>query len=710
MKMNKLERIVSYTHATQTGDNQWQGKCPAHDDKTASLSIKHDHNGNIGLFCHAGCRAVDVLNAMKMTWKDLFDDEEEVIVETSKGARETSKIVNTYDYTDYEGNLVMQTVRYEPKNFRQRRPDPQREGDWIWNLRGVENELFIYNIINVRNQIDNGGIVILVEGEKDADNLNSLGFVATTAPAGAKKRFTDKMRDRWERFSTQLKGADLIIIPDNDDIGKSYTDNIIQSLKNTCLDIRVLNIPDLDPKEDVSDWIIKGGTKQSLDVLIQHTAEKPAQHHDWIQIGKGGAARIDVSNGAKFMIDKFNGELVYVHDEFFKYDGKKWSKTSTLQIANSIMEELGKYSKKSTVLDILFHIQGILSVKNSDIKFDSDHDHINMNNGVLSLKDYKLYPHDKDFLFTIILPIDYKPDAKCNRWLRYINDLRFSQETEMRLQEWAGYVFNRSVNVQKCLYLKGDGANGKSIFLETLKKIWGNTSSLEMTEMFDKFKVSYLEGKLANICTDAETSAVLDARFKKIVAGEELVVERKNKDPFSFTPFAKIIFSCNDFIPTKDRSQGFFRRFDIIEFKREFAEHEQDPKLLSTLQTELEGIFIWALEGLRRLISNDWVFTKSEEFNTTTNDFIESVQPLTLFFEEEIEEDFDSGIITREFREYYLNWCSKNGYSRMSAQRINRELTRYGITKSKRKIKMQAEWVYEGIRLKNSQAKILKFS
>lgn len=707
--MKKIDRIISYTNATKTGDDQWQGKCPAHDDKKASLSIKEYTNGNVGLYCHTGCRAIEVLNAMKMTWKDLFEDEEDVIIETSNNAKQVSKIVNTYDYTDYDGNLIMQTVRYEPKDFRQRRPNPESEGNWIWNLKGIEGNLFLYNIVNVRKQINAGGPVILVEGEKDADNLNSLGFVATTAPAGAKKRFTDKMRDRWERFADQLRGADLVVIPDNDEAGKGYADNIIQSLKRTCVDIRVLQLPDLSPKEDVSDWIIKGGSKQSLDVLIQHASQKPAEQHDWIEITKSGGARIDISRASQYMISKFNEEVLYVNDQFFEYNGKNWEPVNLLHITNYIIEELGKFSKKSTVMDILFHIQSSLGVKHANITFDRNNEFINMNNGVLSLTDYKVYPHDKDYLFTLILPIDYNPTAQCNRWKQYINELQFTEETNLRLQEWAGYVFEREVNVQKCLYLKGDGANGKSIFLETLKQIWGNTSSLEMCEMFDKFKVAYLEGKLANICTDADSSEVLSARFKKIVAGEELVVERKNKDPFSFIPFAKIIFSCNDFIPTKDRSQGFFRRFDIVEFKREFKEHERDPKLFATLQTELEGIFMWALEGLKRLRSNDFNFTHSQEFKNTTEDFIESVQPLSLFIEEELDFDFDSYIICREFRQKYLEWCRDNGYSKMSAVKVNRELMRYNINKSKKKIHGYTEWVYPGIKERKSQARILPF-
>ena len=92
----------------------------------------------------------------------------------------------------------------------------------------------------------------------------------------------------------------------------------------------------------------------------------------------------------------------------------------------------------------------------------------------------------------------------------------------MRLQEWVGYCLLPQVigTLQKSLFFIGEGSNGKSVFLETIASILDNVSHLELSELFDRFKIAEIEGKLANICTDVETSKVMDARFKKIVAGE----------------------------------------------------------------------------------------------------------------------------------------------------------------------------------------------
>ena len=83
----------------------------------------------------------------------------------------------------------------------------------------------------------------------------------------------------------------------------------------------------------------------------------------------------------------------------------------------------------------------------------------------------------------------------------------------------------------------------------------------------------------------------------------------KHRDPFEFQHYAKLLFSANEFIPSRDRSYGFFRRFQIIRFERIFKESEQDQDLEETLQHDLPGILNWALLGLKKLIDNEWVIT-----------------------------------------------------------------------------------------------------
>jgi hypothetical protein len=151
------------------------------------------------------------------------------------------KIVATYDYHDPNGNLLFQVCRMEPKDFRQRRPDGN--GKWIWNLKGVEPVL--YRLPDVLKSTE----IIITEGEKDADVVATLGFCSTTCPMGAKK---------WkDHYNEVLKGKHVILIPDNDNEGREHMAQVGASLNGVAASLKLIELPDLPKKGDVSDWLIK---------------------------------------------------------------------------------------------------------------------------------------------------------------------------------------------------------------------------------------------------------------------------------------------------------------------------------------------------------------------------------------------------------------------------------------------------------------------
>jgi len=169
---------------------------------------------------------------------------------------------------------------------------------------------------------------------------------------------------------------------------------------------------------------------------------------------------------------------------------------------------------------------------------------------------------------------------------------------------------------------------------------------------------------------------VLDARFKKLVAGEPQDAEQKYREPFEFNPFARLLFSANDFIPTKDRSLGFFRRFDVIRFNRVFDESEQDKDLEKTLRNELPGIFNWALAGLVRLEENNWRMTESLAMKQAHEDFKHQVNPLINFLEEHCTLDPQGKTSATLLRHKYVEWCKQNGYHPLSDVALGKELKR----------------------------------
>jgi 5S rRNA maturation endonuclease (ribonuclease M5) len=179
--------------------------------------------------------------------------------------RERGKIIATYDYTDEQGTFLFQVCRFEPKDFRQRKPDPSAIDGWSWSVKGVRR--VPYRLPDLIRAVGDNRPVFIVEGEKDADALVKLGFVATCNAGGAGK---------WlDSFTPYFKGADVVILPDKDEPGRKHADGVARMLHGTAAQIRLLELPDLGAHEvkDVSDWIAGGGQAAELDEMVEAAPE-----------------------------------------------------------------------------------------------------------------------------------------------------------------------------------------------------------------------------------------------------------------------------------------------------------------------------------------------------------------------------------------------------------------------------------------------------
>jgi putative DNA primase/helicase len=173
------------------------------------------------------------------------------IENASTGAR---KPVATYDYRDERSNLVSQVCRFEPKTFRQRQPDGK--GGWIWSTKGLQRVPYrLPELIAAPADCT----VFIVEGEKDVDRLTSIGLVATCNPGGA-----GKWRPAFNKF---FKGREVAVLPDNDDAGRNHARSVAANLAPLVTSVRILELPGLPPKGDVSDWLAAGGDTEELQRL-----------------------------------------------------------------------------------------------------------------------------------------------------------------------------------------------------------------------------------------------------------------------------------------------------------------------------------------------------------------------------------------------------------------------------------------------------------
>lgn len=222
--------------------SQWQARCPAHDDRTPSLSFMQGLDGSAVYRCHAGkegCPFDAILKALDL-WVEHGNGQvrKRHTVDNGNRGRPTPqngqqkkpgrrRIVSEYSYIDEHGELLFQVLRFVPKGFSQRRP----YGDgWIWDLRGVRR--ILYHLPAILEPIRRDSVVWIVEGEKDADRLADAGLLSTSCPGGAGK---------WARVDdTPLVDRDVVIVPDADDDGQRHALDVARRLRGRARSVRII--------------------------------------------------------------------------------------------------------------------------------------------------------------------------------------------------------------------------------------------------------------------------------------------------------------------------------------------------------------------------------------------------------------------------------------------------------------------------------------
>ena len=255
-----LEQIAGLLNGRKR-QNGFQCHCPSHDDAKPSLSLDVGSDDRILLYCHAGCEFETIANELERLGIPKTELAPAPQRPNSPNGRKVKKpvIAATYDYRNESGETAFQTVRLKPKGFFQRRPDGH--GGWINNLKEIET--IPYRLPELISAVQQGKPVYIVEGEKDADRLASLGLVATCNHGGAGK---------WSaKHSSYFKGASqIIILPDNDEAGQRHATSVAHSLHHSGIkDICVIDLPDLPEKGDISDWLDNNHTLQELEGQVR---------------------------------------------------------------------------------------------------------------------------------------------------------------------------------------------------------------------------------------------------------------------------------------------------------------------------------------------------------------------------------------------------------------------------------------------------------
>ncbi|AMR87649.1 DNA primase family protein [Bacillus thuringiensis] len=301
-------------------------------------------------------------------------------------------------------------------------------------------------------------------------------------------------------------------------------------------------------------------------------------------------------------------------------------------------------------------------------------------NGVFNLETWQLEDFTPEIITRNKIPVAYIPGAYYEVTDKTFNKIAVNdKKIRAILEEILGYILFRRNEFAATFILTGDGSNGKSSYLKIIRKLIGsdNASSLDLNELDQRFKTAELFGKLANIGDDIGKGYIKESSiFKKLSTGETLNVERKGKDPFDFTNYAKLIFSANEMPRINDFSDGLGRRLQIVPFKAKFTPNDEDydpfitDKLLS--DESMQHVLNLALKSLKRLLVEK-KFTTSKAVEDELIKYQEENNPIISFVNNE-DVELERAVVGDVYLQYKV-YCAENGFQSVSNINFSKQVT-----------------------------------
>ncbi len=349
-------------------------------------------------------------------------------------------------------------------------------------------------------------------------------------------------------------------------------------------------------------------------------------------------------------------------------------------------------------------------------------DEIPVQNGILNLQTKKLSEFTPDKIFFNKLPIEFNPQQKCPAITQFFEDILKDKSDKEILFELIGFCLYKEYTIEKCFMFLGMGRNGKSKVLSLIKRFLGteNCSSVPLSQLkADSSGVCELHNRLVNIAGDLSPTSLKDTGMLKSVTGRDLVnSKRKYLRDLIFENHSKLIFSCNQLPRTYDTSQGFWSRWILLEFPYQFLPKSEIDKLedktfkkiedtfiidkISTPE-ELSGLLNEALEGLKRLLTNE-KFSYSKGTSEIMDLWIRMSDSFRAFCFDCIEEDATNYVTKKDLRLIFSRYCKFYGIKGTSNKDIKATLEDlFGTTDSRKLINNEYEHVWIGFKFKMSK-------
>lgn len=304
--------------------------------------------------------------------------------------------------------------------------------------------------------------------------------------------------------------------------------------------------------------------------------------------------------------------------------------------------------------------------------FDKNKYLINFKNCTYDLSTHKSKQHNAKDYITKNINYDFNPDAKCDRWISFLEEITLDdKELENYLQKLCGYILCGERYEQIVVFIVGSGANGKSVFLNVLSKLFGDYASFinSSSVIYGNNStipndIAGLYGKrLVSLSEFPERSLLNTTLLKSMSGGDNVLARKLYQDWFEFNPEFQLICAMNEIPEIKEDDEAFLRRLKVIEFNANFKEDKIDKNLTKKLFSEIEGIMNWAIEGYKLYQKHG--LKDIDHIRSALNKFIDLSNPLNEFFKSNIKVTYnDKDVISVQDMHDYSNDFSKKYYDK----------------------------------------------
>lgn len=770
--------LARFESVSEEPDGGYLARCPAHGDNHPSLRIWRGDDLKVRLTCRAGCATEEVIAAIGLRWRDLFDAagpgltvprERPQVVGTEHIAAlrvwldslpMASTEPSAADYAARRFGLTPSDMdamdlrasgrsvggpEFVPAAFRNyprlvvplatfngiargaqgRDLTGQCPGRWI-SLRNPQGHRWSqYGVIRGSGGY---GVTLITEGPGDGLTAAAVGYDVVMVRGAALAGNSELVAE----IAEGVRGTQVIAAGDADAAGEGFNHKLAEALQRHDIDVYQIEIPRLRKGSDLTDW------RESDPAEFPRALHEAVKVAKRIEVGEPVIAEIvpqeEAASAVRVISDAVarygSSDAMNAHAlvawaggrirwapglGFHVWNGTHWE-ASDVKVRQEIhrlggalvtagrTKEAEGFTMTKRIDHLMTELKAVPSVYTEPAAFDNQPDLLSFRNGTLDLRTGELRPHSPNDLLTTCLDIEYDPDATAPRWERFLEEI-FPGEPDLPgyVQRLIGYGITGHASEQAFAVLWGKGANGKTVFTDTLSYVF---DAVSRTTPFNTFEdkssggipndIAALRDSRLVMASEGENGRPMsEAVLKRVTGNEKIAARFLRQEFFEFQPHFLLLLATNHKPKFKGQDEGLWRRVKMIPFQRYFAPDERDHGLALKLRKEAAGIAAWAVRGAIEWYRNG--LQDPDVVRQATSEYKEASNVLAGFLPGVLVPDNSSQLKGAEIYSAYRDWCEAEG---LQAKDILRRNTLYEMLEERGAVKRRASsgMVFTGLR------------